>query len=152
MLAARMVAAAIRESMFVYMDWMKPPETPNDVNTPHDDSDNDDSNSNLNTDSNTDSNAPNSVPFSDPDTFSDSDSDTSASVNTLSSDEWHRLVTDDPLPPDSDISLHMSPPVQDSESDVLSNSGTSPLWAHGRVTETASLSDEETVQHSSSST
>lgn len=133
-LAARMVAASIRESMFVFMDWMK--DTDNEkVNDVTDDT------------INSTSDADNEI---NPDSFN------SSSMNSLSDDDWHRLIEDDPNDSDSHFSPQMSPLYSetdaDSESDVLTNAGNSPLWAHGRVAETASSSDVETVQHSPSTT
>ena len=137
-LAARMVAASLRESMFVYMDWMK--------------------NSNKKVTNNATDINEDSVYDTDNDSHDSHDSPSSSSVNSLSDGEWNRLINDDPRSSDSDsdsqLSHRMEPTdpmsVADSESDVLINSGNSPLWSQGRVAATAASSDGEIVQHSSS--
>ena len=136
-LAARMVAASLRESMFVYMDWMKNSNKRVTNNA-----------TDVNEDSVYDSGS-DSYDFHVP-------SSSSSSVNSLSDDEWNSLINDDPRSSDSDSNSNsqLSPTVPmsdaDSESDVLINSGNSPLWSQGRVATTAVSSDGEIVQHSSS--
>ena len=113
-LAARMVAASLRESMFVYMDWMK--------------------NSNKKVTNNATDINEDSVYDTDNDSHDSHDSPSSSSVNSLSDGEWNRLINDDPRSSDSDSDSQLSPrmeptdpmSVADSESDVLINSGNSP--------------------------
>lgn len=154
-LAGRMVAAALRESMILYIDT-KIKKRVND-NNEDEDNDNDNDNGNdydndvenvnvLDTDGDDDSNDLNDT--SSNVTDGESADDEYNSVNILDDEEWRELI-------DASADVDRSGPpseldTTDDETDVLENPGTTPLWNQTQGADPASATEEEGVQHSSS--
>ena len=126
-LAGRMVAAALRESMLLYIDIKIKKSSSrrtsdNDIRTDNDIVTNDDEE-----DHNIVDNESNCTTFSN-DSNEESADDESHSVNTLNDDEWLDLVNSD-----NGYDSLSSRSVTDSEEiDILGNPGTTPLWNHAR--------------------
>lgn len=148
-----MVAAALRESMILYIDT----KIKKRVNDNNEDEDNDNDNGNdydndvenvnvLDTDGDDDSNDLNDT--SSNVTDGESADDEYNSVNILDDEEWRELI-------DASADVDRSGPpseldTTDDETDVLENPGTTPLWNQTQGADPASATEEEGVQHSSS--
>lgn len=126
-LAGRMVAAALRESMFLY-HGIKVNDADANSNDPgaSDDSEHEFENQEV------DITIDQSDTFDAPIDPEDDEDDTS--MNTLDDNAWRDLIHDDTVASDDDVSQDSSAfpnsdvDEADSETDVLENSGTAPLW------------------------